>query len=313
MSTASPSLDEAVARRRIGEMQLTTPHDVRSAVHVVVAWSLYAGGVVLTLQVEALAVRLPVWFLMGWLLLGNGALVHETLHGHTFRAKWANRAVGLVAGLSVGLPFSAYRAYHLGHHQHSCTADDPEGAPYRFTSRAYYLLLPIGGPLFALQFVWWTLASAVGRAPRWVRSARQRRALVIDGALGIVFYAGMVWLGFVNLQLLWCVWLAPWLFTVVLLEPFVLVPEHYGAEEEHAASALRSTRTVWSNRVVSWVYWGNNFHTAHHLHGGAVPQQVRRVTSEFVAPHIAGEWVASGYLAFHWRIMRSLPWLPTRR
>ena len=39
----------------------------------------------------------------------------------------------------------------------------PEGAPYLFRSRAYYLLIPVGGPLFALQFVWWTLATLAGR------------------------------------------------------------------------------------------------------------------------------------------------------
>lgn len=310
--TAAP-FDEVAARRQIAELQLSTPQGVRSAAHLLVAWGLYAGGVVLTVQVHSLAVRLPVWFLMGWLLLGNGALVHETLHGHVFGAKWVNRAVGMVCGLSVGLPFSAYRAYHLGHHQYSCTVDDPEGAPYKFTSRLYYLLLPVGGPLFALQFVWWTLAAAVGRAPKWVRSPRQRRSMVIDGFVGIAFYGGMVWLGVTHLDVLLCVWLVPWLFAVLLLEPFVLVPEHYGAEEANAAFAMLTTRTVWSNPVVTWVYWGNNMHTAHHLHGGAVHQHIRRVSDEFVAPSIGPEWEAPGYLAFHWRTFRSLPWLPARR
>ena len=91
--TAAP-FDEVAARRQIAELQLSTPQGVRSAAHLLVAWGLYAGGVVLTVQVHSLAVRLPVWFLMGWLLLGNGALVHETLHGHVFGAKWVNRAVG---------------------------------------------------------------------------------------------------------------------------------------------------------------------------------------------------------------------------
>lgn len=308
----SAELDEAAARRQIADLDLTTPQGVRSAAHLLVAWGLYAGGVLLTLHVHSLAVRLPVWFAMGWLLLGNGALVHETLHGHTFAAKWANRAVGVVCGLSVGMPFSGYRAYHLGHHQHSCTANDPEGAPYLFSSRLYYALLPLGGPLFALQFVGWTLQCAIGRPPVWVRSARQRRAATIDGLASLAFYGAMVWLGLTHLDVLLCVWLAPWLVTVVLLEPFVLVPEHYGAREADAASALRTTRTVRSNRLVTWLYWGNNMHTAHHLHGGAVPQHIRRVTDEFVAPAIDREWIDSGYLAFHWRTFVGLPWLPRR-
>lgn len=304
--------DEAAARRRIAELKWSTPQGVRSAGHFLVAWSAFAAGALVTLHVHSWAVRLPVWFVMGWLLLGNGAAVHETLHGHLFAHTWVNRAVGLLAGVSVGLPWSAYRAYHLGHHQHACTADDPEGAPYRFTSRLYYLLLPIGGPLFALQFVWWTLGCAVGRAPVWVRSDKQRRMAALDGLLGLAFYGAMVWLGVTHFDVLLCVWLAPWLVTVALLEPFVLVPEHYGADEANAASALRTTRTVRSNPLVTWLYWGNNMHTAHHLHGGAVPQQIRRVTDEYVLPTIADEWVASGYLSFHWRTFRSLPTLPRR-
>ena len=69
MSTAP--LDEAAARREIGALQLATPQGVRSGLHVLAAWGLYAGGAVLTLKVDAVAVRLPVWFLMGWLLLGG--------------------------------------------------------------------------------------------------------------------------------------------------------------------------------------------------------------------------------------------------
>ena len=312
VAPASAVLDESAARRQIAELHLSTPQGARSAAHLLVAWFAYAGGAVLTLQAQSWAVRLPVWFAMGWLLLGNGAAVHETLHGHLFARKWVNRWVGFVCGISVGLPWATYRAYHLGHHQHSCTADDPEGAPYRFTSRLYYFLLPLGGPLFAGQFVVWTLQCAVGRSPVWVRSPRQRRMAATDGLLSVAFYGAMAWLGVTHFDVLLCVWLAPWLVTLVLLEPFVLVPEHYGALEADAASALRTTRTVRSSRLVTWLYWGNNMHTAHHLHAGAVPQHIRRVTDEFVAPTIEPEWMESGYLAFHWRTFQGLPWLPRR-
>ncbi|MEI7547294.1 MAG: fatty acid desaturase [Actinomycetota bacterium] len=310
--TAKVILDEPAARRRIAELKLSTPQGVRSGAHLLLMWSAYAAGAVLTVHVHSWAVRLPVWFAMGWVLLGNGATVHETLHGHLFSGKRLNRAVGLLAGMSVGLPASVYGAYHLGHHQYSCTAKDPEGAPYLFTSRLYYLLLPVGGPLAALQFAAWTLQCAAGRAPVWVRSERQRRMAALDGLLGLVFFGAMAALGVVHFDLLLCVWLAPWLVTVVLLEPFVLVPEHYGAVETDAASALLTTRTVRSNPVVTWLYWGNNMHTAHHLHVGAVPQHIRRVTDEFVMPSIPDEWTASGYLSFHWRTFAGLPWLPNR-
>lgn len=302
--------NEGALRRTVAGLHVSTPHTLASAAHVAAAWSLYAAAGVAALHTTSVAPRLLLWFVMGWVLVGNGAMVHETLHGHLFASRRANRVAGVVAGATVGLPFSVYRSYHLGHHQHSCTKDDPEGLPYRFPSKLHYLLVPIGGPLFAAQFVWWTLASIAGHPPVFVRSERQRRAVVVDGLLGIAFYAAMVLLGIYSFELLLALWLAPWLMAVVVLEPLVLIPEHYGADEADAASALRTTRTVRSNRLVAWVYWRNNLHTAHHVAPGAVPQDIGAMSAAHVEPLLAAEWWSSGYLAFHWQLLRRLPWRP---
>lgn len=304
------SRNEGELRRAVARLHVSTPHSAASAAHVAAAWTIYAVAGVVALQSSSIVVRLPLWFVMGWILVGNGAMVHETLHGHLFASRRANRAVGVVAGATVGLPFSVYRSYHLGHHQYSCTKDDPEGLPYRFGSKLYYLLVPIGGPLFAVQFVWWTLRSIAGRPPVFVRSQRQQRAVVADGLLGIAFYAAMVLLGLHSFEMLLALWLAPWLLAVVVLEPLVLIPEHYGAEEADAALALRTTRTVRSNPLVGWVYWRNNLHTAHHVAPGAVPQDIATVSATLVEPCLAPQWWASGYLAFHWQLLRRLPWRP---
>jgi fatty acid desaturase len=234
--------------------------------------------------------------------------VHETLHGHLFPAAWANRLVGNVAGASVGLPWSTYRAYHLGHHQASCTPADPEGAPYRFTTKWYYAAIPVGGPLFAVQFVWWTLRAVVGTPPPFIRSARQRRDAVLDGLLSIAFYTGMIAIGVHDFRLLASIWLVPWVFAIVVLEPMVLIPEHYGASMDDADSTLRTTRTVASNRLLMWFYWNNNFHAAHHLAPGVVSQHIRRVSDTLVAPRATQEWRATGYMAFHSHLIGRLPW-----
>ena len=276
-------------------------------------WALYSTGAFVAVVANSLWVHGPIWFAMAWILLGNGAVVHETLHGHLFRSRRANRVVGVAAGATVGLPWSIYRSYHLGHHQYSCTADDPEGPPYKFSSKLYYLLIPIGGPLFALQFVWWTLQSIAGHPPKFVRSRRQRAAVIVDGLLGIAFYVAMVLVAVTtSFDVLLAVWLAPWLIAVVMLEPFVLIPEHYGAVETDAASALRTTRTVRSSRLVTWLYWSNNLHTAHHVAPGVVPQRISGVSAELIEPALTDEWKSTGYLSFHWRLVRQLPWRPTR-
>lgn len=303
-------VDENAARRAISALQVTTPHSWRSAGHLAIMWVSYVVAAVAAVRVEQPIATAALWFAMAWLLLGNGAVGHETVHGHLFGSRWVNRGVGTIAGLSIGAPWSVYRFYHLGHHQNSCTADDPEGLPYRFSSRWYYLLVPIGGPLFAVQFVWWTVVTLFGRPPAFVRSARQRRDVVIDGLLTIAFYAVMIVLAFRSFDLVLNVWLAPWLIAIVVLEPLVLIPEHYGADEADASAALLTTRTVRSSRLVAWLYWRNNLHTAHHLAPGVVHQHLDAVDAEFVAPNLADEWTSSGYLAFHWNLLRSLPWRP---
>ncbi|MGB8859486.1 MAG: fatty acid desaturase, partial [Ilumatobacteraceae bacterium] len=226
-----------------------------------------------------------------------------------FTSRRANRIVGFIAGASAGVPFSVYRSYHLGHHQYSCTPDDPEGTPYRFTSKLQFLLVPAGGPIFAGQFVWWTMQSMVGRPPRFVRSDRQRRAAVLDGLLCIAFYFAMVLLGLHSFDMLLALWLAPWLVALVVLEPFVLIPEHYGANSANAESAMLTTRTVRSNPLVTWVYWHNNLHTAHHVAPGAVPQRIGAMSAKLIEPNLTAEWCSSGYLAFYWGVIKRLPWL----
>lgn len=306
--TRASRIDEGALHRDIVGRRCTTPMSWRSAGHVAVQWGAYAAAAAVALLADRPAVSVAAWAAMAFVILANGAIVHETLHGHLFGPAWANRLVGTIAGTWVGLPWGTYRAYHLGHHQASCTPDDPEGPPYRFTSRAYYLVMPAGGPLFALTFVWWTIRTAFGSPPSFIRSPRQRRDVVIDGSISILFYAAIIALGVYDFGLLLTVWLVPWLFAVAVLEPMVLVPEHYGASMDDAASSLATTRTVRSSRLLSWIYWGNNFHTAHHVAPGVVPQHMRAVSTEMVEPLLTDEWRSSGYLAFHASVWQGLPW-----
>lgn len=288
-------------RRALMVEHATEPEGVRAAAHVGFAWAAYIGLAVLVHRIDHPVVSLLGWFLMGWLLLGNGAMAHETTHGHLFRRSWCNTLVGVIAGLSIGAPFGVYRAYHLGHHRYSVTADDPEGAPYLFTSRWVYLAVPFGGAMFAAQLHWWGLRCAVGRPPAFI-GERHRRAALRDSLLGVAMFASVAWFAAGHLALLVDVWLAPWLFAVAVLEPFVLVPEHYGAREQDAASPLLTTRTILSNRLVTWVYWANNFHTTHHLAAGLTPRHIPALTREVVLTDLSPQWMDSGYLRFHWRL-----------
>lgn len=275
----------------------------RSAGHLVAEWGLYVALAVVAHH-SAWWLAVPCWVVMAWCLLGNGAVVHETTHRHLFRSRAVNRVVGVVAGATVLFPWGVYRPYHLGHHKYSVTADDPEGAVYRFTSRWVYLALPFGGVLFLGQMVWWGLRCLVGRPPSFVRGSRQRWEAGIDALVVLVALAGVVTLGWWRFDLLVDVWLVPWVITMTVLFPLVLIPEHYGAQADDAADALRSTRTIVSNRFVTWAYWCNNLHAAHHAAAAVVPQHLARLTRDAVVPAQSEQWVSSGYLRFHLDLIR---------
>jgi fatty acid desaturase len=283
---------------------LTTPRTWASAAHLALSWVAYMALAVAALHVP-LPARLPIWFVMGWLLLGNGAVVHECIHRHLFAARGAHRWVGTAAGLTVLLPFGVYRPYHLTHHRYTAAVDDPEGAPLDFRARWEFALLPLGGPVFLAQLIAWGVRSTVGRPPAWMRSAKHRRAGIIDSTLCIVAVAAVVVAAFVDAPMLLTVWLAPWLFTILVLVPFVLSTEHYGATTG-TVEATENTRTVTTNALVRWAYWNNNFHTAHHQLPTVVHQGLAELDRSLGTDR--GDWVATGYVAFHGRLWRRLPW-----
>jgi fatty acid desaturase len=285
--------------------QLSTPRTWASAVHLAASSVLYVLLALLALR-SPWPIRIPAWLAMGWLLLGNGAIVHEATHRHLFRSAAANRTAGALAGVAVLLPWGVYRPYHLSHHRYTVAIEDPEGPPLRFRSRFEYPLLALGGVAFLVRLLGFGLATAVGRPPSWLRSSAQRRAAVTDTMLCLVAIAVVVWLALSNFAALCTIWLIPWLIALVIVVPLVLVTEHYGASVG-TVEAAENTRTVVSNAVVRWMYWNNNFHAAHHQLPTVVYQSLPEL-DRLIGGERFGPWISPGYLAFHHGVWRSLPW-----
>lgn len=284
---------------------LTKPRSWASAGHLLASWSLLTALAVAAVNVPLWA-RVPIWLVMAWLMLGNGAVVHECTHRHLFAGRAANRWVGAMAGLTLLLPFGVYSRYHLAHHRYTVAIEDPEGPPLRFRSRVEYPLLMLGGVVFLVRLIGYGAETAGGRSPTWLHTRRQRRDAVIDAVLCVGALAGVVVAGLADFATLLTVWLVPWLLTVTVLVPLVLATEHYGAEVGTVVAA-DNTRTVMTNRFVRWAYWNNNFHTAHHEQ----PTVVHQALPELERANDAagrGEWISSGYLAFHRSTWSELPW-----
>jgi len=79
--------------------------------------------------------HVPFWLTMGALAVvvaWHGSLQHEVVHGHPFRSRLANDALGSLP-LSPRIPYLAYRQYHLQHHASSPLTDPLEDV------ESYYL------------------------------------------------------------------------------------------------------------------------------------------------------------------------------
>jgi acyl-lipid omega-6 desaturase (Delta-12 desaturase) len=289
-------------RSTLRDPTLTAVAPAASLVRIVVGFAAYGVLAWVAVDTSSWPILALCWFAMSWLLLGNGAGVHEALHRHLFRHRWQNRAAGIVMGATVLFPFHTYRLYHLEHHARAVTADDPEGEPYAMRTRWEYLLVPVGGMGFLAQLWWSTLRGMFGGGPNWTRRGKPR-TLAVDLATLLAVAAVVGAVAWVSPWAAVAGWVVPWFVAIGILAPLVLMPEHYAAELNDS-NPLTSTSTIRSNPLVGWVYWWNNLHAVHHLWPAVTPQKVRNA-QRLLDPHLVDEREETGYVRWHLRRLAS--------
>jgi fatty acid desaturase len=268
--------------------------DARAALRWLVPWA--AGWTVLAsalVLVHPLVVRLPLLMVMSFWLVGAGALVHESAHRNVFRSRAANVVLGTVAGILCGVPYAAYRAFHLDHHAYTVTERDPEGLPYVPETRIGYVAIAlVTGPAYAVVLAMAIVRTALGRPPSWVRSRPARREVVLAGGVHIIVVLASVAAAIMGLS--WLAWglLFPMTIVLTFWLPFLLTSEHFAGEP---GPIVTNTRTVVSNRVVRTMFWNTNLHVEHHLMPNVPSSKMPRL-HPLVRDHAL---VHSGYFAFH--------------
>lgn len=200
--------------------------------------------------------------------LGLAILMHDASHRALFANPRVNDRVGrYLCGAPVGAEMRVYRPYHLEHHRHTQTLQDPDlelSAPFPISRASLSRkvrrdLLGVTG--FQRRRAQFRLAT--GDAPWPARLQRLWRAerpfLVSNGALWLALaLAGHGWL-YVLL------WLVPLLTWYQLASRVRNIAEH--AVVGPADDPLRNTRTThanWLERVLWAPYWVN-YHLEHHL------------------------------------------------
>ncbi len=250
-----------------------------------------------TLQMPNFWLRLPCYLLSGIVLHALGILMHEGVHSNLFRNRKANRWLGFLCGTPTLLGLSAYKAVHLPHHRHERSLEDPDefenitGRPALlkaillswFFVGAYFYLFHI--PITGLKL-----------------ASRPEKKKIIQEYLLIVLLTALAFY-LVPFKILAQVWLIPLFITAQLAQVRGLAEHVFTAGED----ILTASRTVTSNRVVSFFMCNLNYHLEHHIYPGVPWYNLPRLHRLFLEDYRkAGVSVYTSYAVYLWEVFKAL-------
>lgn len=239
-------------------------------------WGVIAGALaVFAIWPNVLTFILAV-VVIGSRQLGLAILMHEAAHSAMFRTRRLNEFVGeWLCGRPILADMFEYRAYHLKHHRHTQTAEDPDlklSRPFPCTRKSLMrkLVRDITGQtgfkqrsqqiMFALK-----MAGEVEGQPTSQELAQAFSGPVLGRALlaNLLIFMAMWTVG------AWWWWFAFWALPLLTWFQLVLrirnIAEH-GAVE-FSDNPLRNVRTTKAGplmRLILAPYWVN-YHLEHHL------------------------------------------------
>jgi fatty acid desaturase len=252
-------------------------------------FALWITSAIILFRTDSLLVHMPLYFLMTCSMVGLSILMHESNHNLLFKNKHLNHWVGFLCGLPSLVSVSAYRTLHLAHHAKTSTPHDPDSMEQAAPKSVpivlfYYLFLVIGAYLYLIHLVKTSLSLA---------DSRMRPKILAEYLLiGITFTAAF-WL--IPFSIMVHIWLIPLLIAAQLTNVRGLA-EH-GLTT--SSNVFTETRTVTSNRFVSFMMNNLNYHLDHHLFPGVpcynLPKLNAILEEEYKA---AGSSVYRSYTAF---------------
>jgi fatty acid desaturase len=249
----------------------------RSAWTVAVNWIVvFAAMAVVAVWPNPLTI-LASLFVIGARQLGMAVVMHEAAHRTLFKQRWLNDWVGnWLAAYPVWTDLGPYRNYHLKHHAHTWTAQDPDlslATPFPVTRESFRRKVwrDLSGQTGIKQAIA-VLNRDLGRG-----HARNMRNFGLSGGtradvgwhkvapVAITNGVLLLILTLAGHPALYLLWVVSWLTTYRLLTRIRAIAEHSMVKDP--ADQMSNTRTT----VASW--WERaliapnrvNFHLEHHL------------------------------------------------
>ena len=252
--------------------QLTAPVTWQGPALVLHAWAVIG----LAMAAVSLTGHNPLVLVLAVMVIGNrqlglAILMHEAAHGLLHRDKGLNDLLGQwFCAAPVGADLDFYRPYHLSHHRHVQTAQDPDlplAAPFPVSpaSLARKVFRDLTGQTFLKQrlfafraFFRPDLANIPGAETIASRTAVKRFLLINAGMLLVLWASGHALLYFT------C-WLLPLATWNPLATRIRNIAEHACVPTDHAnpLTQARTTRTSFLERVFLAPYWVA-YHAEHH-------------------------------------------------
>lgn len=258
---------------------------------------------IFTLQMQNFWLKLPGYLLSGIVLHALGILMHEGVHSNLYRnqnrgSRWTNRWLGFLCGAPTLLAVSAYQAVHLPHHRYERGVEDPDELE-NITRHPPFLkiILLIAFTIGAYFYLFHILITGLK-----IANNRNRRNEIIQEYLLILLFLGLAihWIPF---RMLAQIWLIPLLFTAQLAQVRGWAEHIFTAGED----TITASRTVTSNRLVSFFMCNLNYHLEHHLYPGVpwynLPKLHHLLLEDF---RRAGASIYSSYIRYIWDVFKVL-------
>lgn len=255
--------------------------------------SLWGAAGTLFLTVDAWPMRLAAYVTIGLAIHGLACMLHEAIHGNTFRDRRLDYWVGLVTGAPTLFSVTAYRVTHLPHHWYNRTERDP----------AEIMNLTKNGRLLSAVFYCWiivgmffVIVTTPFTSQQWAQP-RERRLIAAEYAGIAALIAALVLLGsrYGFLGDILHLWAIPLVVAAMIgnvrgwAEHMMTLP----------GRPLTQSRTVTSNRLVSFLFLNANYHLEHHLFPGMpwynLPKLHALLQDEYRA---AGTFTYKSYIQF---------------
>ncbi len=243
----------------------------------------------------------PVFVVHGVLINFLYAGQHELSHWTVFRTRWPNEFFGRLFGFVLLFPRTFDQLQHIAHHRHTQDWDrDGELARERYDFRSYMLWLL--GPTYWSTRIQRILRFAAGRVTEPYIPAARRAELVLEARWHLAGYAAIAAISVAAGS--WAAvtyWLAPMLLTKAAHQLQNTI-EHLGLA--HDSNILENTRSTRTNRVMRWLCWNMQYHTAHHAFPGVPFHRLpalhdRLFTARGMQPP------SMGYLQFQRAVLRA--------